>query len=176
MLTPPPHPATLDDEALLRQCRRSQGRGGGPGGQHRNKVETRIVLTHGPTGVQASAAERRSARDNLRVALFRLRLALAVHVRTPVPASDPFTDTRSERWKRRVTSAGRIVVNPRHRDYPALLAEALDAIYASGGDPRRAAARLGCSPTQLVRLVRHHPPALAAWNALRAAHHLHPLR
>ena len=51
---PPPHPAMLDDGALLKQCEANFGRASGPGGQHRNKVETAATLTHTPTGLSAS--------------------------------------------------------------------------------------------------------------------------
>ncbi|GIW73523.1 MAG: hypothetical protein KatS3mg103_0045 [Phycisphaerales bacterium] len=83
----------------------------------------------------------------------RLRLALATSVRLGVPAGE----IRSELWRSR-TAQGRIAVNPAHRDFPALLAEALDVLFAARLDVRRAATRLGVSPTQLVRLVAKHPP------------------
>lgn len=167
----PAHPATLADEELLAQCDLAKSRDGGPGGQHRNKVETKVTLTHRPTGVSAQAGERRSAVENKRVALRRLRLALATQVRVGVPAGE----VRSALWRSRVRG-GRIVVNPEHRDYPALLAEALDVIEASAFDPRRAALRLGCTPSQLVKLVQEHPPAMERWNAGRAERGQHPLK
>lgn len=170
------HPAALTDEELLKQCRLGKKRTGGPGGQHRNKVESGVELTHEGTGLAAHAGERRTVTENKRVALFRLRLALALHHRTPPAPLDPFGDTRSPLWRSRTSREGRLVCNPRHRDYPALLAEALDVIEASGADPRRAAARLSCSPSQLVKLVKDHPPALERWNTLRAAHGLHALK
>src|SRR4051812_6130052 len=116
-----PHPATLPDEDLLKQCDLHKGRTSGPGGQHRNKVETKVTLTHRPTGVSAQAGERRAVTENRRVALFRLRLALAIAVRSTPAATDRFGDTRSALWKSRTTPEGRIVCNPSHRDYPALL-------------------------------------------------------
>lgn len=156
------HPARLDEHALLRHCEIGKGRSSGPGGQHRNKVETLVILTHRPTGIRAHAGERRSAEENRRVALFRLRLALAVGVREPVPIGDQ----RSELWRSRCTG-GRIACNPDHRDYPSLLAEALDMIEACGLDPKNAALRLECTASQLVKLVKEHPPAFTAWNARR---------
>ena len=80
-----PHPAALDDEELLGQCSLGRGRSSGPGGQHRNKVETKITIKHTPTGISAQAGERRSQGENKRVAVFRLRTALAVGHRCGVP-------------------------------------------------------------------------------------------
>jgi hypothetical protein len=194
--TPWHHPACLDDEALLSQCSANKTRASGPGGQHRNKVETGVELSHTPTGVEAHATERRSVTENKRVALKRLRLALAVKVRTPVPMGEIGSDL----WRSRVRGAvrhpgpkadpvlralgvklrdpaqaaaaagaavGRIVVSPDHRDYPAMLAEALDVIAACGWDVKAAGARLGVSMSQLLKLVRDHSPALTMMNARR---------
>ena len=68
-----PHPAAVPAVDLLKDCAVERTRRSGPGGQHRNKVETAIVLTHRPTGIQAEASERRSQPENLAVATFRLR-------------------------------------------------------------------------------------------------------
>jgi len=169
-----PHPATLDGEELLGQCEMTKGRTKGPGGQHRNKVETRVTLDHTPTGLQAHAGERRSVVDNKRVALFGLRLALAVGVRTAVPQGE----VRSALWLRRCPEGGggAIVCSPEHHDYPAMLAEALDVLWAAGLDLRPAAARLMCSSSQLLKLIKEHPAAMARVNQAREAAGLHALR
>lgn len=164
------HPAAWPDELLLASCHLGKGRSSGPGGQHRNKVETLIEIRHEPTGIHAHAGERRSATENKAVALKRLRLALAVGLRIPVPIGE----IGSPLWKSRL-SQGRIVCNPDHRDYPALLAEALDVLWAMKLDPRKAAIRLGCTPSQLIKLVKDHPPALAHVNQERHARKLHAL-
>jgi len=170
--TNPPHPSTLDEAALLDLCERSTQRTSGPGGQHRNKVETAVFLRHESTGIEAHAGERRSVHENAPVALRRLRLALAVGVRCAVAEGDQ----RSALWKSRCDARGRVACNPEHWDYPALLAEAMDNLWACGLDPRPAALRLTCSASQLVRLVKDHPPALALLNAARRAEGLHALR
>jgi len=165
-----PHPASLADDAIIEQCRIDRGRVGGPGGQHRNKVETAVTLTHRPTGRSAQAAERRSPTDNQRMALRRLRLELATHVRLGVPQGE----IRSDLWLQR-TRGGKIAMNPNHRDYPTMLAEAMDVVWAARMDIRKAAARLEVSRTQLVRLIAKHPAALAEMNAARVARRLRPL-
>src|ERR1043165_7012872 len=128
------HPRALPDLDLLKQVSLTRGPSSGPGGQHRNRVQTLVTLHHEPTGIQAHAGERRSAEQNKSVALFRLRLALAIEVRRPVPIGD----ARSDLWKSRVSDGGRISCNPSHRDYPALLAEALDMIEACLLDTHKA--------------------------------------
>jgi hypothetical protein len=165
------HPAALDDRALLAACAVHHTRSSGPGGQHRNNNQTAVVLTHTPTGITAQASERRSAEENKNVALRRLRLALAVGFRVPVPAGE----IRSALWRER-TRAGRIVLSPKHRDYPTLLAEVLDVLDACAFDPKKAGLRLGVSPTQIIRTIADHPPALAMVNQARAARGDHELR
>jgi len=163
-----PNPASLPDAALLAACKKTATTSGGPGGQHRNRVHTNVVLLHQPTGVRATAGERRKRIENQRVALRRLRRALAAAVRRP------FT-TPSDAWRARV-KGGRLVLSPRHADVPRFLAEALDALAASEFDGKAAAERLGVSRTQLVKLLALHRPALEVWNDARRASGLTPLR
>jgi hypothetical protein len=168
----PVHPAAASEAELLAQCTISKGRSGGPGGQNRNKVETKVVITHTATGTRAQAAERRSAAENRRVAIARLRLALAVQFRTPVPVGD----ARSELWKSRTTPDGRVVCSPRHADFAAILAEALDMMAACRWDERRASLRLAITTSQLVKLLRSHPEALSLVNRQRAFKGDHTLK
>jgi hypothetical protein len=167
----PAHPAGLADRVLLEQCTVHHTRGTGPGGQHRNNNQTAVVLTHTQSGVSAQASERRSAEENKSVALRRMRLTLAIDVRVGVPAGE----IRSAMWRER-TRGGRITLSPKHRDYPAMLAEALDVLADADFEPRKAALRLGVSPTQLIRMIADHPPALAMVNRERAARGGHELR
>jgi len=163
------HPAALPAADLLKACTETRTRRSGPGGQHRNKVETAVVLLHRPTGITAEASERRSQAENRRVAVFRLRLKLALGHRLPPEPSGP-----SARWRRR-TATGRIAVAVDHDDYPALVAEALDCLQATRWDLPPAAAALGTTSSQLARLFRREP---AAWTLLarrRSAAGLPPL-
>ncbi len=165
------HPAAAPREALLADCRIRLLRRSGPGGQHRNKVETAVQLQHVPTGVSAEASERRSQAENRAVALFRLRVNLALRVRSSAIDSE----TPSPLWQGRCRG-GRIAVNAAHDDFPALLAEALDGIARHGWDTMASAQRLGCTASQLVKLFKKEPRALALVNQQRAARNLRPLR
>ena len=163
------HPAALDPARVLAECEQRFTRRSGPGGQNRNKVETAVVLHHRPTGLVAEASERRSQGENRERALFRLRLLMALEIRRP------FAGAPGDLWRSRLRG-GRIAINPAHDDFPALLAEALDALEAHEHDAKSAATALGCSATQLVGLLRDEPRALAMVNAERAAKGLHAYR
>jgi len=51
------HPAATTRTKLMEACELRKTRASGPGGQHRNKVETAIELVHLPSGISAAAAE-----------------------------------------------------------------------------------------------------------------------
>jgi hypothetical protein len=166
------HPASLPTEQLLASCRMRLLRRGGPGGQHRNKVESAVALVHLPTGVSAEANERRDQSVNRNVALFRLRVNLALAVRQP-RATDA---APSATWRNRCSPAGAIRIRRDHEDFPALLAEAMDAVAGHEDDPRRAAESLGCTASQLVKFLKKEPRALAWLNARRQDRGLRPMR
>ncbi len=169
------HPARLDPAALAAECDFRTTRRSGPGGQNRNKVETAVILTHRPTGITAEASERRTQGENRRAALFRLRLKLALEMRatTTTPRGEAYRP--SVLWQTRCRG-GRILVNPEHDDFPGLLAEALDVLAETGNDPRQAALALGCSPSQLIKLLKDEPRGLGVVNDQRRRAGLHPLQ
>ena len=53
-------------------------RGSGPGGQHKNKVETCVVITHVATGMSETCQESRSQLKNKTLAMERLLLRLDI--------------------------------------------------------------------------------------------------
>jgi hypothetical protein len=170
MSQPNDHPAAFSPEQLLAECEVRRLRRSGPGGQHRNKVETAISLHHLPTGVRAEASERRSQAQNQAMALFRLRVNLGLEVRRP---SGP-DYVPSTLWQSRC--GGGLKVSASHGDFPALLAEALDVLATLDADPKQAAAVLRCTPSQLVRLLKLDSRALALVNGWRRERQMHALR
>ena len=50
----------LEDDQLWQQCKMETYRASGPGGQHRNKVDSAVRVIHKPTGTVASATGKRT--------------------------------------------------------------------------------------------------------------------
>ncbi len=164
------HPAARSWEELKPECRLTFGRRSGPGGQHRNKVETAVVIEHLPSGVRGQAAERRSQEANRKVAQERLRQALAIGVRRGPPAPeelalllDPYR-----------TGHG-IAVSQSNRDYPAVVAAMLDVLESRGYEVADSARYLGLSTGQLVRFLKKHPELWQEVNRARRTRRLRPL-
>ncbi|MCC7336621.1 MAG: peptide chain release factor-like protein [Pirellulaceae bacterium] len=165
----PVHPCCLTEEELLKECSLRNDRRSGPGGQHRNKVETAVIIVHQPTGTQAEANQRRNQADNRREAIARLRLSLATRVRMPATSPAP-----SELWQQR-SRGGRLSVSSTHSDFACLLAECLDRMQAVDYAMPNCAEFFGVTSSQLIKLLRQHPPALIQVNAARADRGMHKL-
>lgn len=76
----------------LKAVRWETMRASGPGGQHVNRTESAVRVTHLPTGVQATAMEERSQHRNRKLALARLSKRLA-DINTKRSS-----DSRQKRW------------------------------------------------------------------------------
>src|SRR5579859_7558262 len=90
-----------DRDALERDCSVEFFIASGPGGQHRNKVETGVRLVHMPTGVRVTATERRSQHANREAAFERMQARLEEFQRVETPRK-PTRPTAASR-KRRVS-------------------------------------------------------------------------
>ena len=163
------HPAQLPIDQLLKDCQIERTRRSGPGGQHRNKVETAIVILHLPSGLRAEANERRSQEQNRKAAVHRLRVQLALSIRQ-TPAT-----SLSELWQQRA-KAKKITVSLQHEDFPALLAEALEFLAAADFSIPATAERLQLTSSQLIKFLKIDPSALALVNQQRQKSGQSPLR
>ena len=163
------HPAQLPVDELLKSCEITLTRRSGPGGQHRNKVETAVVVTHMSTKIRGEASEKRSQRLNRKQAIFRLRVKLALEIRTEADQEPSFT------WRRRVTGQ-RIYISGTHEDFPGMLAEALNALDANEYSTRQAAEKMGVKTTQFVKVLKRDRAALLIVNRERKTRGKHPLR
>lgn len=163
------HLVELSDEKLLELCGVKRTRGSGPGGQHRNKVETAIVITHLETGIIGEASEKRSQDDNKVVAIKRLRQNLAIQFRAK-------RDEELGKVAMKRIQSKKISVNTNHADFPILLAEALDRLYENDFDISAAAETLRCTNSQLLKFLKQLPPAFEYFNQQRQARDLPRLR
>ena len=78
-----PLPAHL--KKLLQDCDVETFRGPGPGGQHRNKTESAVRMTHRPSGIVRIARDDRSQLRNRQIALERIWRALEARRRKRKP-------------------------------------------------------------------------------------------
>ena len=105
---PPDYQVPEDDVMLLAECRVETFRAGGPGGQHQNKTESGVRLTHLPTGISVTARDSRSQHRNRRIALIRLRAALeesAWEEEPRVPTKTPRREKRKRLEEKRRRAA-----------------------------------------------------------------------
>jgi protein subunit release factor B len=88
-----------DRESLERDSDLEFIKASGPGGQHRNKVETGVRLVHRPTGITVTATERRSQHANREAAFERMqtRLEEFQHVEMPRKPTRPTAASRARR-------------------------------------------------------------------------------
>jgi protein subunit release factor B len=65
------------DEDLLHECKVDTFRASGPGGQHVNKTESAVRITHLPSGVVVTSQQERSQHRNKALCLQKLRASIA---------------------------------------------------------------------------------------------------
>ena len=169
----------LSDDELLAQCRFERFRVSGPGGQHRNRTDSAVRLTHEPTGAVGYASERRSQHQNRTMALSRLRRAIALERRREVDLNlyhPPPALQRVLPRSVRTEVPGKDRVGPGHREFWTGVGPLLDLFEAVGGSTADCAALVGCSSNQLTKLFASETHLWAAANAIRARFGLKPLR
>ncbi|HEY7984583.1 MAG TPA: peptide chain release factor-like protein [Ktedonobacterales bacterium] len=111
-----PETYPTDRASLERDCTVEFFIASGPGGQHRNKVESGVRLVHRPTGIIVTATERRSQHANREAAFERMaeRLEALQYVAPPRTATKPTVGSQ----ERRLDSKRRAGTNKRLRQSP----------------------------------------------------------
>ena len=159
----------FDDARLIAECEVHRHRASGPGGQHRNKVASAVRLRHKPSGLTASATESRLQGENKTRALRRLRSAIALAARVPLP--------KKIVWPRSVdVSQRRLRVSERNPAMHHVIALVLDAFADSGGQLSGAARSLGLTSSSLTRFLKAHPKAWREVGRIRNEAGLSPLK
>ena len=143
-----------------------------PGPLERNKTSSGVRLRHQPTGVMVTATEDRSQHVNKARALRRLRAAIAMTVRRPIPEDyHPGEVLRSC-----LNGQAHLKVNRKDERYPIVVAEVLDVLASVGVKLSYAAKFLGIPTSHLVGFLEHDPKLWQCVNQLRTAAGLKPLR
>jgi protein subunit release factor B len=150
----------VTDTVLLAACRVEVFRASGPGGQHTNRTESAVRLTHEATGVVAQVQDHRERARNQGDALRRLRLRLALAIRGQA----------NRGWLERYRRGRQLGLGAQAQDYHLVVAVVFDALDRHAGSLAAAAEDLGVSSTQLAKLLTADKEVHAAANALRARH------
>lgn len=166
---------TAPDEKLIAECTVETYRASGPGGQHRNKTESAVRLTHRPTGVVVTATERRSQHENRHRALVRLRRAIALEVREAVPPAQQDGGPGAA-LAQVLGDPGWPRISQRSPLYLVAAAQVLDHLEAAAGRASDAADRLGVSTASLVKFLTLDTDLWEGANGIRRRFGQKPLR
>lgn len=149
----------MEDEELLRHCEMTAYRASGPGGQHRNTTDSAVRLTVPDSAIVATAAEHRSQHQNRKLALRRLRLEIALNLRSDQP----------RRWAGAEKLGKK---DPRYARWTAIVFDALEQHEFRVGE---AADQLDLSTGRLIRWLADDTTVWAAANRGRERFGHHPL-
>jgi hypothetical protein len=163
------------DDQLIAQCEVDRYRASGPGGQHRNKTESAVRLRHRSSGVSAIGEDSRSQSENKHHAVRRLRSAIALEVREPVPLEHFVPSARLAAFVR----GGTAPLGAKTRqtsEYWAAIGELLDLLVAGKLEIAATAQRLGITTGAMSKLLLHDDLVARTVNDLRRAAQMRPLR
>lgn len=163
------HPAALSADKLEQECQLTFRRASGPGGQNRNKVETAVQVTHLPTGLSGQASERRTQGENRQLAIQRLRLVLAIGIRTD-------TCDVAQSTVVNYIIKGKLAISEQNTDWPPVLAELLNMAAKHQWQLTTVAQSLGTTPSQILKAIAREPAALVYLNSNRISIGLTSLR
>ncbi len=148
----------MGDEELSAFCKLQAFKSSGPGGQKVNKTSSAVRLIHNPTGIEVTSSESRSQYENRHIALRKLRLKIALEIRSE--------------GKKGIDNLEISMSNPK---YPLFVALLFDSLEDYGFQIRDCAQFLGLSTGQFVRLLEKDPEIWRKLNSERRTRGLKPL-
>jgi hypothetical protein len=159
----------LTDSQLLAQCEVDTYRASGPGGQKRNKTSSAVRLRHPPSGLIVIAEESRSQHENRERALRRMRQALYLKVRDPLPHEAVTIEALGQRAEFREArdGEGRLHLARKDPRFWPVVGIVLDVLEAFESRVSDAASALGFSTANLIGFLQVDPKVWEQANILR---------
>ena len=173
----PPHPACSADRRTAGRLRhRPPAARAAPAASTATRSRPPWCITHRPTGICGPKPTSAAARPKISARpCGGCGCGWRSNSVRPLRHARQCNFEPSPLWRSRVQRRADSSINPAHDDFPALLAEALDAVAAAEFDVAAAARWLGISTTQLTRFLQDEPLAWAGVNAARRQRGLRPL-
>jgi hypothetical protein len=170
--------ADLSDRQLLAQCELDTYRASGPGGQKRNKTSSAVRLRHPPSGLIVIAEESRSQHENRARALKRMRQALYLKVRDPLPPESLASGALagSPAVGNVIDGGGRLHLGRKDTRFWPVAGLVLDVLEAAGAQVSTTATALGISTGNLMAFLATDSKLWEQANLLRSRFGLKPLR
>jgi hypothetical protein len=160
----------LTEAQLLAQCEVDTYRASGPGGQKRNKTSSAVRLRHLPTGLIVIAEESRSQHENKAKALKRLRQALFLELRDPMPTGlTPEAVLALPDYAPARNADGRLHLSAKDARFWPAVGVVLDVLSAVEARVADAAALLGVSTGNLIDFLQTEPKVWQESNRLRTS-------
>lgn len=169
------------DGELLNECRVRTFKSSGPGGQHRDKTDSAVRISHGPTGISATAADSRSQRENRIIALNRLKMKLALEHRQPPPEGRASCRMMQEYLVPSTRTPGddragvSLHVGRKNPGFWLCAAILLDLLDTEGGRLSPVARRLGITTGNLTAVLKSERHLHAAANVIRRSNNYRPI-
>lgn len=158
------HLLDLPPEELQKQCKINYFQASGAGGQKRNRKLSAVRLIHSGSAISATASDLRETAQNLKHALHRLRLEIALSP-SPEDLGNPDIPILASRF--------RVSASDEHPDFPPSALTALHLFFRENGAIGETAAKLNCSGAALIKFLKKNKTLWRKAQAIRQ-HFNHP--
>ena len=157
----------------MAQCCVDTYRASGPGGQKRNKTSSAVRLRHPPSGLIVIAEESRSQHENRARALRRMRQALYLEIRDPIPGDKAAMHPAYRECR---NAAGRLELGRKDPRFWPAAGLVLDLLLVREARVSEAAELLEISTANLIEFLALEPKVWEQVQHLRTRFGHKPLR